>query len=226
MLYDLIAFVIINWLFYVVYDPVRSEVFKNQLIISIITIFACRVIGSIYSQIWRYGGIQCYIRLLVTDGVAFILGFTLNKILYGYYYQVTFVRMLSFYCINLLVALSMRMIYRYAFKCGNNETLKGRFLNSILRIFTSLDTKDRSQNNKIKIAIVGAGRIGVGLAEELMNNEGSAYSPRCFIDIKADKVGREIYGIPVISEDKATITKLKQFEIQEIVFAIHGMDNE
>ena len=226
MLYDIITFAIINWLFYVVYDPVTSVAYRNQLIISVITIFTCRVVGSIYSQIWRYGGIQCYIRLLFTDGIAFIIGFTLNKILYGYDYQVSFVRMLSFYCVNLLIALSMRMIYRYAFKCGNNETLKGRFLNSLLKIFTSLDTKERSQNNKIKIAIVGAGRVGVGLAEELMNNEASAYSPRCFIDIKADKVGREIYGIPVIFEDKVTITKLKQYEIQEIVFAIHGIDEE
>ena len=31
------------------------------------------LIGHIYGQIWRYGGIQGYIRMIVSDGVAFIL---------------------------------------------------------------------------------------------------------------------------------------------------------
>ena len=36
---------------------------------------------------------------------------------------------------------------------------------------------------KINIAVVGAGRVGVMLAEELANNPRSAYRPCCFIDI-------------------------------------------
>ena len=224
IIYDILTFIIINWLLYVIYDPVSDVVFKNQLIISAITIFSCRFIGSIYSQIWRYGGIQCYIRLLVTDGIAFIISMTLNKALYEYEMQVVFVRMLSFFCINLLVSLSLRMIYRYAYKCGNSETAKGRFLNSLLKIFSGLDTEKPNDSGKIKVAIIGAGRIGVSLAEELMSNESSAYSPRCFVDINQEKIGREIHGIPVFSEDEATYMKLKTHEIQEIIFAIHLED--
>lgn len=45
---------------------------------------------------------------------------------------------------------------------------------------------------KIKVAIIGAGRVGVSLAEELLNNSEAAYVPRCFIDINKEKLD-EIY---------------------------------
>ena len=224
IVYDILSFTIINWLLYRVYDPVTESVFINQFIISIIAVFACRLIGNIYSQIWRYGGIQCYIRLLVTDGIAFIISMILNKALFENDMQVVFVRILSFFSINLLVSLSLRMFYRYAYKCGNSETTKGKVLNSILKLFSGLDTDKSNDSGKIKVAIIGAGRVGVSLAEELVNNESSAYSPRCFIDINDTKIGREIHGIPVFSEDEATYMKLKTYEIQEIIFAIHVED--
>lgn len=57
-----------------------------------------------------------------------------------------------------------------------------------------------------------------------MNNKEAAYVPRCFIDINKEKVGREIHGIPVWSEDEATFNKLGIFEVQEIIFAIPAME--
>ena len=57
-----------------------------------------------------------------------------------------------------------------------------------------------------------------------MNNEEAAYIPRCFIDIKKEKVGRDIHGIPVWSEDEATFNRLGEFEVQEIIFAIPSMN--
>lgn len=62
----------------------------------------------------------------------------------------------------------------------------------------------KKEIQKIKVAIIGAGRVGVCLAEELLNNDESAYIPKCFIDISEEKAGREIHGIPVCSEDEAT----------------------
>ena len=94
-------------------------------------------------------------------------------------------------------------------------------------IFTGRKIDNASLNvekQKIKIAIVGAGRVGVSLAEELFNNSASSYTPRCFIDIKPEKIGRQIHGIPVLSEEKATFSMLSELEVQEIVFAIPSMN--
>ena len=134
--------------------------------------------------------------------------------------------MLCLSSINLLGALALRMMYRYAYKCSNKETNQGRFLASLLYIFGRVKKGNDKEVQKIKIAIIGAGRVGVSFAEDLLNSDEAAYIPRCFIDINENKVGREIQGLPVWSEDEATFRKLNEYEVQEIVFAIPSMDAE
>lgn len=180
------------------------------------------MIGNIYGQIWRYGGIQGYIRLIFSDAIAFILLIILQTTLQVE--RITFDRALSLVCINLLGAISIRMIYRYAYLYSNNETSKGKFLSKLLYRFSGLTTGTDKEVQKIKIAIIGAGRVGASFAEELVNDEKAVYVPRCFIDIDKTKVGREVNGIPVWYADETTLDKLKAYEVQEIVFAIPNMD--
>ena len=77
--------------------------------IGFVCIFAARFVGQIYRQIWRDGGIQCYIRLLVVDGIAFIAIAVIEMTLRMFVpsEQVTFSRLLSISCMNLLAALAM-----------------------------------------------------------------------------------------------------------------------
>ena len=74
--------------------------------------------------------------------------------------------------------------------------------------------------NKIKIAIIGAGITGTGLAEELINNKNSAYIPVCFVDNDMEKAGRQIYGKDVLLESYTTPELLKDYEVQEVVLAL------
>ncbi len=198
--------------------------------ISFVCVFSARFLGSVYRQIWRYGGIQCYIRLLVVDACAFAVNLAIELILplFVPIEKVTFSRLLSIASINLLGVLAIRMIYRYAFKCEKPDTVYGRFLRLLLRIFAGAKQADESMGmeNKIKIAIVGAGRVGVNLAEELLANPAAAYSPRCFIDVSWEKAGREIHGIPVLMEDETTMERLRWHQVQEVVFAIPNLPEE
>ena len=129
--------------------------------------------------------------------------------------------MLSLVCLNLLGALALRMMYRYAYKCGNQETTRGKILSTLLHMFSGIEAGNEKEVQKIKVAIIGAGRVGVSLAEELLNNSEAAYIPRGFIDVNKEKVGREIHDIPVWSEDEATLQKLGEFEVQEIILLFH-----
>lgn len=160
--------------------------------------------------------------LLFTDSIAFVAYLCLELLLP--IQKITFARMLSIVSLNLLGALALRMMYRYAYKCGNRETTKGKILSALLHMFSGIEAENEKEVQKIKVAIIGAGRVGVSLAEELINNEETAYIPRCFIDISKEKVGREIHGIPVWSENEATFNRLGEFEVQEIIFAIPSMD--
>lgn len=225
--YDLIVYAIVAVILLVIYggmDKLSSTGILQQVCLSIGCIFAARLLGKIYGQVWRYGGIQCYIRLLFTDSIAFIVYLCLELLLPVQ--KMTFARMLSLASMNLLGALALRMLYRYAYKYGNQKTVGGKLLSILLRLFSGIEAGDDKEVQKIKVAIIGAGRVGVSLAEELLNNSEAAYIPRGFIDVNKEKVGREIHDIPVWSEDEATLQKLGKFEVQEIIFAIPSMDAE
>ena len=225
VLYDLVVYGLSAALLLGIYggnDKLSTYGILQQTVLALVCIFPIRLIGNIYGQIWRYGGIQCYIRLLYTDAIAFIVYFALELLLPVE--KITFARMLSLSSINLLGALTLRMMYRYAYKCSNQETKRGRFLASLLYIFGRMRKGNDKEVQKIKIAIIGAGRVGVSFAEDLLSSDETAYIPRGFIDISEDKIGREIQGLPVWSEDEATFRKLDEYEVQEIVFAIPSMD--
>lgn len=228
VVYDIIIFLFIDFLLLFAYqtnETISLTGIVVQFVLSLMCIFIARLIGGIYQQIWRFGGVQCYIRLLLIDSLAFIANLVLEKTLP--IEHISFLRLLSIACMNLLGALAIRMMYRYAYKCGNTTTSYGRFLNTLLRVFAGIkihgETRDEPQ--KIKIAIIGAGRIGVSLAEELLANHSAAYIPRCFVDVNKDKADRSIHGIPVLLEGDNTFERLKEAEIQEVVFAIPDLEN-
>lgn len=225
VVYDVIVYIIASILLLWIYGGNGNLTNTGSLQLSIIgfvCIFICRMIGNIYGQIWRYGGIQGYIRLIFSDAIAFILFIILQATLP--IERISFDRALSLVCVDLLGAISIRMIYRYAYLYSNNETSKGKFLSKLLYRFSGLTTGTDKEVQKIKIAIIGAGRVGASFAEELVNDEKAVYVPRCFIDIDKTKVGREVNGIPVWYADESTLDKLKAYEVQEIVFAIPNMD--
>ena len=225
VVYDVIVYIIASILLLWIYGGNGNLTNAGSLQLSIlgfVCIFICRMIGNIYGQIWRYGGIQGYIRLIFLDAIAFILLIILQATLP--IERISFDRALSLVCVDLLGAISIRMIYRYAYLYSNNETSKGKFLSKLLYRFSGLTTGTDKEVQKIKIAIIGAGRVGASFAEELVNDEKAVYVPRCFIDIDKTKAGRDVNGIPVWSADETTLDKLKAYEVQEIVFAIPNMD--
>ena len=222
--YDTLIYLVVAALLLVLYggnDKLTSGGMVQQIGLSACCILFARIVGKIYGQVWRYGGIQCYIRLLFSDGIAFLLYLCMELLLPVE--KITFARMISLSSLNLLGALAIRMMYRYAYKCGNQDTIGGKLLSTLLHVFSGIDAGNEKEVQKIKVAIIGAGRVGVGLAEDLLNNEQSSYIPRCFIDVNKEKVGRSIHGIPVFTENDVTLQKLEDFEIQEIIFAIPSM---
>ena len=55
----------------------------------------------------------------------------------------------------------MRMSYRYAYKCSNLETFSGKILAALLKIFAGIEVGETRDDQKIKVAIIGAGNVGV-----------------------------------------------------------------
>ncbi|MDD6050395.1 MAG: nucleoside-diphosphate sugar epimerase/dehydratase [Clostridiales bacterium] len=226
VVYDIAIFLLTDVLLLFLYQGggrLSTQGLLQHSAIAFACIFGIRYLVQVYRQIWRYGGIQCYIRLLLADGVAFVL-YQLLEMLFPLE-EISFVRMLAFCCMNLLGALAIRMIYRYAYKCGYQDNWKGKVLRLLLRVFSGgrVVTEADPDSQKIKIAIIGAGTVGVSLAEDLWANPKAKYVPRCFIDSDPLKVGRSIHGVSVMSEDEATMEALRSHHIQEVVFAVPAM---
>ncbi len=222
VLYDIAIFLILEFLLLFVYSP-SSLSFEGALVqiaISFVCIFTARIFGKVYGQVWRYGGIQCYIRLLVVDGIAFFANFLIENLLP--IEHIVFSQLLAIACMNCLGILAVRMIYRYAYKFYNTDTCHGRFLYLLLRVFAGMKKKSEStaaESKKIRLAIMGAGRFGVSLAEELTANRNSIYEPCCFVDTSTRKANRDIHGIPVLLDNDDVFERLSQLGVQEVVFA-------
>lgn len=226
LLYDVIIFFAVDFFLLVIYkfwQPQTMFEFVSNSLLALFSILFCRFVCDIYRQIWRFGGIQCYIRLLISDALATVMFIALEYLFDAIFgmRRLTFVMMVAIMSINLIIALAMRMMYRYCFKCGNEITPRGKLLRFLLRVFAGgLEVKKIDDSQKIKVAIVGAGTAGVSLAEDLLNNSNSAYTPRCFFDVNSQKAGREIHGIPVYESKKNTFEILKEHKIQEIILAL------
>ena len=227
--YDLLLFLVVDVLLLVLYKGVEELEPKDiivQAITAAVCIFLMRGLWKVYRQVWRYGGIQSYIRLLVADGCAFLLFYLAEQILPVRH--ISFARVLCISCLSLLASLTIRMVYRYAYKCCSKATGLGRVLNVFVKVLAGnrieLDTNE--QTNKIRVAIVGAGKVGVSLAEELLDNRTSAYVPKCFVDTDPEKTGRQLQGIPVISENEVAHEVLEHYGIQEIIIALPQLSSE
>lgn len=228
--YDLFICLVVEILFLLVYHGTPdnlsdTDIFLHMLIATA-SIFGMRGVWKVYDQVWRYGGIQSYIRLLVADTCATVLYSVLQTVLpIGH---ISPLQSLSVNSTCLLICLAMRMVYRYAYKCCRKDSVLGKILGPLIRAFAGegFDLGTERQNNKIRVAIVGAGRVGVSLAEELMNSVTAAYAPKLFIDINEEKVGRQIYNVPIIGEKDVTRAVLDRYGVQEIIFALPSMSSE
>ncbi len=230
ILYDIVIFAALFVSLYFLHGKpagIPTDVIYIQAAITFVCIFGARIIGRVYKQILRYGGIQCYIRLLAVDACAFLVNFTVQKLV-PQIRPVSGAFLLVVASMNLLCALAVRMLYRYAYKCANKTTLIGKILNFGLLAFAGIRLREEKldEMQKINIAIVGAGSIGVALATELRSNPNSRFAPRCFVDINKDKINRSILDIPVFLEDEKVFDKLVEMEIGEVVFAISDLDDE
>ena len=233
-MYDVILIILSNIVVMCAYIPsLEKQYFAAifaQTLLACGCIFACRYFGSVYKQVWRFGNSGAYLRLILTDaaaGIAFIL-----LQLIPWQVRISYAQAFTVVALNLLMTMAIRLAYQYTYERANRNSRKGQILRRVAKVFAGLEIEAvdsgaaSSRNNKIRIAIIGAGRIGAMLADELLKNPRSAYEPCCFVDVDKNKIGREICGLLVLSEKEAAQEKLDSYQIQEIVFALPEMSLE
>ncbi len=233
MVYDFIAYLFFAVTFLYWHD--KCSVQETLLLLSAgaVFVFGCRIPWKIYRQIWRYGSTLSYGRLIISDITALAL-LLLTDAVSGYILQdfnqkpATYAGIIAIISLNLIFSIVMRLAYQYAYHSSTNDSVKAERFRTLLRIIGRLKVSQpnslQNSRHSIKIAVVGAGRTGASLANELINNPYASYKPCLFIDKDPEKVGRQLYGISIVGENEATLDFLNQTDIQEVVFALPAME--
>ena len=224
VLYDSIITIGIEILFLLFYGGTKLNLMSliTHGVVELFAIIGVRFAFNIYSTIWRYGGIQNYMKMMFSDGVAFIIYLLFCRFIIPVD-RIPVVTMVAMSSMILLGSLVIRMTYRYAFKCGNKDTPFGRFLLWMLSTFGGINVTRFQERRRIKVAILGAGNLGNTLYAEIGMDNMSPYEVRCFIDSDKEKVGRYINGCIVLDEDTFIPENLiLDYNVQEVFFAVHN----
>lgn len=230
IIYDIIIDIFTCFIMLFLYLHVKGKIIDTRYvfihgILMIVIQILIRMLGKIYNQVWRYGGVQCYLRLIITDLISLILYCLIERIFLNE--KITIANSISLASISCLGSLTIRLVYRYYYKFSNFETKIGRFMSKALEFFSAGRVKPAKSSSiiKIPVAILGAGRIGVSLSEELSNSVDSIYKPVMFLETKKDKIGGIIHSLPIYS-DNVNPKVFSDLNVQEIIFTVPDMDVE
>ncbi len=167
--------------------------------VCLLSFFAIRFLLRIYDNVWRYANSRTYLLIMLSD---FAAGCILIVLMQGF---------------RLNVNLAFTLYYAFfTTAVFNIVTLSSRF---IYQTFFSDLNRISEGNNKIGVAIVGAGKTGYLLAQELMASRHSHYRPVCFVDTDENKIGKRVLGLRVYNETEIG-KELKNLPVQEIFIAL------
>ena len=171
------------------------------------SVFIIRIFFRVYLQMWRYATSDVYLRMVLADLFGGVLYFAIDRVLFPVHLPFPFA--VAAVSVGLLLTLSSRFVYQFARRRPD--------MFSAARL-------PAPQKNKISVAIVGAGEMGVLLASELLMNRNSRYHPAFFIDNDRRKIGTRIEGIPVIGPDTEVLEDIGKLPVQEIIIALPGTE--
>ena len=231
-IYDVVVFAAIAFVLLYLH-PSESTRLENIVIwhwvgVGVLCMLFSRIITGVYRSIWRYANSSLYLLFMVSGLLTGAL-FTAADFIFKATGAVPAIRFILVICIvslDIFVAIGMRMSYVYFFQKCKERSFKGTIARLALRIFSfknispeSSEAEEKEKKN-LRIAIVGAGRAGMALAEDLLNNPASGYTPICFIEKDPAKVGRNLSGIPIRYENSTDIGEMRRMKIDMIVLAV------
>lgn len=182
----------------------------------LVCLFPPRICMGVYRQVWRYARPSNYFLLICSDVVGGVLYAAVQILLISYLRQgmiPSFAQMLATVMFILLASMGMRLLHQLY-----HEHRAGRQPSAALL--------NKNPDDRINIAIVGAGNKGIQLAHMLSLMPDQRYIPYCFIDTDPQKIGGTINGLKVYPGDREACALLKALPVSEVVIAINNISEE
>ncbi len=197
---------------YRLFEPQMTwPIYWTTYFVMLASVMSSRILLKTYNHMWRYATSDTFLLIVFADMIGGALYYAIDRIVLTHH--LTFAIIVSAFCVGLLLTLVSRFLYQFLRR-------RDQFL------FPSRSIVPVDKKNKINVAIVGAGEMGVFLVQELLMNHNSRYHPVFLIDNDRRKIGTVIEGIKVIGPDHEVISAIHTLPIQEIIIALPKMHQE
>ncbi|MBO4748264.1 MAG: polysaccharide biosynthesis protein [Clostridiales bacterium] len=156
---------------------------------------------KLYHSIWSYVSIDETFTMIKAYAVI-----TLCYILSKFLLKIDMPR--SFYFFGVFIAFVLHVMVRFSYR--------------LLRYIRSQYSKSNEYRagNIENVMIIGGGSAGSVLIRELKSDTHQHQRPVCIIDDNPAKIGRELYGIPIVGGRDSIIEMAAEYDIGSIIFAM------
>ncbi len=159
-----------------------------------------------YDSLWRYAESREYLVQFLALLCGNILYSVINEAFIPVALQCSFRLQMFVMLLSLVVMWLFRFLYRY--------------LRQRRRI------REHNQHSITKMAIIGAGDVGVALVDEIRRDPDCNYNVVCFFDDDPMKLQARVRDIPVLGPISTIAQQLKDTEVKEIIIAIPSLDEQ
>ena len=159
------------------------------------------LVFKLYHSIWTYVSIDETFTMVKAYAVI-VLCYVATK----YILKIDEPR--SFYFFGVFIAFVLHVVVRFSYRLV-------RYLRN--QYSKSFEYKTGKLEN---VMIIGGGSAGSILIRELKSDTHQNQRPVCIIDDNPAKIGRELYGIPIVGGRNAIVEKAAEYEIGSIIFAM------
>ena len=166
-------------------------------------VFVMRILFGLYVQIWRYANVRDYLNLIVADFFGGLIYLAIDRSMFAES--------------HLMVASSIAIVCSVLI-----ASLSARFTYQRLRYYIN-KRQAAEAANRVNVVVVGAGRLGTALVQDLQANPAGRYKPYCFIDSNPDKIGSKVCGLHVYGEGPDVVARVQSLPVQEIIIAIDSL---
>lgn len=157
---------------------------------------------KLYSIMWTYAGINEYLDVLYANMISFIGCILLDQFIKS---DITISTIIIGGLFSFILTEGIRIIYRLMTNMDDSSIL--------------------SDANMTRILIIGAGKAGKLLLNEIKHNRKMNYRVVGFIDDDLAKVGQIIGGVKVLGTSSDVSKIVEERSIDEVIFSIPSLNN-
>lgn len=158
---------------------------------------------GMYRRYWRYASVQDLMALLLAVSASIVaMGMYVTGMIYGSHFEFSRAVLLLDGLLTFLAVGGVRMSLRVVGESREKarESLPGAVGKRVL--------------------VVGAGHAGTMVVREMERNSHLGMTPVGFLDDERAKLGKQIYGVPVLGTTKGLAGAVKERRIDEVIIAM------